>query len=126
MGGNKMKTTQGKVTKAYIILSNIGARILPPNVAYSLYKVKCALKPTYDFYGEQEEKYIKELGGEITEIGGIVFPAKEKNAEFLEKRKELENMEVEIELEVPTIALNEMRETSIKELEALEGFVNFK
>ena len=115
-----MKTTQGKATQAYITLANMSARVLPANAAYRLYKLKKALKDTFDFQTEEERKYVRELGGEVTENGQIILTEKEKKEEFAQKRKELEAMEIELKIDIPTVSINDMKEASLLELEALE------
>jgi hypothetical protein len=121
-----MKTTQGKATFAYITLTNMGVRMLPAKTAYKLYMVKKALESTYEFGSEQETKYVKELGLEIGETGNIKFKDSESRKQFAEKRMELYGIEVELNFDIPTVDLNEMKEVTIAEIETLEGFINFK
>lgn len=121
-----MKTTQGKATAAYVTLANMGARTLPANTAYRLFKVKKALLNAYEFEVEQEKKYMEECQGELDGTGMITFKDVESRKAFEEKKKEMHEVEIDVEMEVPTVPLGEMKEVSMLELESLEGFVNFK
>ena len=123
----KITTKQGKATRAYIALANMSSKVLPANAALRLFKLKKALKDAFDFETEQEKLYVAELGGEMDQNGIIKFkdPIGD-NKIFQDRRKELEDTDIEIELEVPTVALTEIKELSMADLEALEGFVNFK
>ena len=121
----KTKTTQGKATRAYLTLDRMGNRTLPANAAFRLFKVKKALQSAFEFETEEEKKYLAEFGGELKD-GFVNFETPEKAKGFETKKKELDSMEIEVEVEVPTIRLEEMKEVTISELEALEGFVNFK
>ena len=82
---------------------------------------------SYDQYVNNDVIHFTELGGEMDQNGIIKFkdPIGD-NKIFQDRRKELEDTDIEIELEAPTVALNEIKELSMADLEALEGFVNFK
>ena len=121
-----MKSTQGKVLAAYTTIVRIGRKPMESKAAYKLFKLKKAMQDSVDFQAEQEEKFVTELGGEISAEGRIVFKDADKGAEYNGKRKALAEMECEIGIDKPLFNVRELPEISIAELETLDDFIEVK
>ena len=121
-----MKTTQGKAVAAFSALNKMARRPMGSFAAYKLFRLKKALRDIVDFQAEQESKLLDELGGTYTEDGNGKFETTEKAEEFIERHKELENMECEIETERIVMYMKEIPEISLAEMEILETFIDWK
>ena len=96
------------------------------STAYKWYKLKKDLSDIVDFQSEQEIKLVNELGGSVTPDGSIELPD-DKRAEYIERHKELEEMECEINRDDKVeLNMSELKEISIMDMEALDEFVNWK
>ena len=120
-----MKTTQQKAVVAFTTITRMGQKPMNSLTAYKFFKLKKALKDTVDFQAEQEMKIIEELGGSVTEAGEIKLDD-DKRAEFIEKHKELEELECEINSDRVEIKLSEIKDISLVDMETLEPFVEWK
>lgn len=121
-----MKATQKQVLAAYILLNRMSTKPLNSLTAYKLYRVKKALEDNVDFQCEQERKIAMELGGEITEEGLLNLPDGKAKEEYDSRRKELLEMECEIDAEPAEIHMTELPNISIADIEALEPFVDWR
>lgn len=120
-----MKTTQGKAVSAYLALTRMGQVRLPSTVAYKLFKLKSALKGAYDFQAEEEQKMIDEFGGKMLENGQIIIGDEAQRGLFKQAQKKLEETEIDVEVNPISLSSAEIREITINDLEALDGFVEF-
>lgn len=121
-----MKTTQGKVVKAFNVLVTMGSKPMNSFAAYKLFRLKKALSPVVEFQSEQEYKLVDEIGGTIDPTGRIRIEDKEKQVEFITRHRELEEMECEIETEKIFMVPKEMPEISLSDMESLEEFIEWK
>lgn len=125
-----MKTTQGKAVSALIAINRISGQKMPSFAAYKLFRLRKKLKDVAEFQGEQEEKLVEELGGEINDLGRIVWknPNEKtaKDAEYAKRHKELEDMECEIDTEKILMTFKEISEITPQDIEALDEFIEWK
>lgn len=121
-----MKTTQGKVVKAFNVLATMSSKPMNSFAAYKLFRLKKALTPVVEFQSEQEYKLIEELGGTIDQNGRIHIEDKEKQVEFITRHQELEKMECEIETEKISMFPKELPDISLSDMESLEEFIEWK
>ena len=121
-----MKTKQGKVTVAFRAILNVAQQPLPSFAAFKLFRLKKALQEIIDFQAEQEQKITEELGGSIDAMGRFHFENDEKSKQFLERHKELDDMECEIGTERISMFMKEIPEISISDMEALDEFIEWK
>lgn len=121
-----MKATQKQVLVAYIRLNRMATRPLNSLTAYKLYRVKKALEVPMEFQIEWERRIAGELGGEITEEGMPKFPDDKAKEEYDSRRKELLEMECEIDAEPAEIHMTELPNISIADIEALEPFIDWR
>lgn len=102
---------------------------LDGKTAYALFITKKALLPHYEFYCEEEQKLInkyakRDENGRIVSDGETIqFVSTEATKEFAAKRKELFNMEVDIEFKRYKIMLPKTIKLVL--LEALSSFFDF-
>jgi len=116
---------QGKIIKACKALNNLAVQPLPIKDAYALHKLRAALRPTWDFQLEEEEKEINRLQPQHQQDGDLLFKTPEDAGTFREKLKELEGNEVSVEYKPVTLRMAEGMALSADDIEALEGFVTF-
>ena len=117
---------QGKIIEAYRVIKNMAQESFPLPVAYSLYKIRKAMEPQADFQIEREKSLIEEFNGHPGENGMINFGESEVAKKFLEKIKELEEMEVEFDFEPVHIPLTENINITPNDIDKLDGFVIFE
>lgn len=120
-----IKTTHGKMVAAYNALIRIRQKAKGLD-AKNMFHLKTAMREHFEFYAEQERNNIEELGGTLTEDGMILIPDKEKRKEYGVKKKELDEMECEIEADPVMIDLNANPYLTLEDMESLEGFVIVK
>lgn len=121
-----MKTTQGKVIAAFGALLSVSQQKIPSFAAFKLFRLKKALAEIVDFQAEQEQKIVEELGGSIDKMGRFHLPNDEKTNEYIEKHKELDALECEVNTERITMFMKEVPEISVSEMEALDEFIEWK
>lgn len=120
-----MKTTQGAAINAYTTIARMSRMALSGATAYKLFKLKKAFADIVEFQSEQEVKLVERLGGSITETGQILID-KEHQEEYSREQKKLSEMECEINVKRTTLSLSEIPQISVREIESLEQFVDFK
>ena len=121
-----MKTTQAQAITAFVTIRKMERQPINTFTAYKLFKLKKALADIVDFQSEQEIKLIEELGGKVSPDGAIDLP-EDKKAEYIERHKELEEMECEIDREGKIeLYMKELKEISISDMEALDDFIEWK
>lgn len=126
-----MKTTLRKALEAYQLVINLnGVRMKSTATSRKLFGLKVLLKPNFDFYREEENKLVEELGGKIGEDGTVVFAdQKEGVKKFLEGRAEIDATECEIPIDTPIIFRDaEGVQVSGNDIELLQelGLAEFK
>jgi hypothetical protein len=121
-----MNTTQGKVVIAYTALANMSRKQLNSFTAYKLFRLKKKLASIVEFQREQEIKIVEEVGGSLSETGEVQFKDKEARAKFVEKQRELGELECEVEGEKISMMPKELPEVSLADMEALEEFIDWK
>ena len=121
-----MKTTQGKVVTAFMALANMSRKPLNSFTAYKLFRLKKKLSSIVEFQREQEIKIVEEVGGSLSETGEVQFKDKEARAKFVEKQRELGELECEVEGEKISMMPKELPEVSLADMEALEEFIDWK
>ena len=120
-----IKTTHGKMVAAFNALVRNRQKVKGID-AKKLFHLKSAMREHFEFYAEQERNIVDELEGTITEDGMVLIPDKEKRKEYGRKRKELDEMECEIDTEPVTIELVNNPWATLEDMEALEGFVEMR
>ena len=100
-----MKTTLHKSIEAYQLINNLNSvRMKSTATSRKLFGLKSLLKPNFEFYLEEEQKLVDDLGGKITEDGKILFADQEEGTKkFLEGREELYKTECDIAIDTPII-----------------------
>lgn len=96
-----MKTTLQKSIEAYQLINNLNSvRMKSTATSRKLFELKSLLKPNFEFYLEEEQKLVDDLGGKITEDGKILFADQEEGTKkFLEGREELYKTECDIAID---------------------------
>ena len=120
-----MNVTNRKIISAYKALLRLADQPLPLKGAFVLHQAKRALTPQWEFILDEEQKAIRQHGGQVGENGKIVFGSPEKRAAFLARENELTQMETEIDLppfRIDAAALPDLS-VSVSDLEALEGII---
>ena len=123
-----MKTTLQKSIEAFQLINNLNSiRMKSTATSRKLFGLKTLLKPNFEFYMEEEQKLVEELGGKITEDGKIVFSNQEEDTKkFLEGREELNKTECEIAIDTPIIFRDaEGVQVSGNDIETLQGLADF-
>ena len=119
-----MKTTLQKSIDAYQLISNLNSfRMKSTATSRKLFGLKILLKPNFEFYVEEEQTLVEDLGGKITEDGKIIFADQEEDTKkFLEGREELYKTECDIAIDTPIIFRDaEGLQVSGNDIELLQG-----
>lgn len=116
---------QEKIIEAYRVLKNMAGESYPLPVAYSLYNLRKSMEPQADFQLEQEKKLIEEFNGKPGDNGLINFGDQENAQKFLEKLKELGDLEVDFIFTPIDIPISGDIKITPNDIEKLDGFVNF-
>ena len=119
-----ISTTHGKAYNAFIALSQIRSIVKGMDALHVFY-LKNSLKDAVDFMAEEEMRYVKEAGGTVTENGMVIIPDKEKRAEYMKARKELDEMPYEANAEPVIIQIERCLDVTGEQIESLSGFVMF-
>ena len=123
-----MKTTLQKSIEAYKLINNLNSvRMKSTATSRKLFGLKTLLKPNFEFYMEEEQKLVDDLGGKITEDGKIIFADQEEGTrKFLDGREELNKTECEIAIDTPIIFRDaEGVQVSGNDIETLQGLADF-
>lgn len=128
-----MKTTQRQAVAAYRALQEIGGLCFPVRDALALLRAKKRLETAYEFQVQEEQKLIDEYRPDVRD-GKMIMTYGKDDAEgkaraqaFLERMKELQELEIEIgggavAVRVPGDEIRIRPET----LAALDGFVTWE
>ena len=116
---------QGKIIAAYNTLIELSEKnALPLRAARALFDLRKKLAPTYEFYEAERIKTIKRLGDEDPLTGNVsVGPG--HMVEFLDAKKELDEMDVDIPGLPVRIELPDDMKILPAHLWALDGFADF-
>lgn len=120
-----IQTTQNNAIKAYKIVNKLTSQELPLQIAYSLFKLKKALKQHYEFQLDQEHVLLDKLSPEYKD-DSFVFKSTEDRNEFVEKMSEVAKMEITVDADIITINTNCSLNLSVEDIETLDGFVAFE
>ena len=118
---------QNKIVDAYKTIKNMNGEKFHLPVAYKLYKLRKELEPHFDFKTEQEKAAIAEFEGKVNDNGSVSFKSPEIAQQFVDKLKELGDMEIETEIEPVVIRMEDVHvELTPNEIEKLDGFIDFE
>ena len=101
-----IKTTQGENAKAYPILMALGKQKVGVRLSLELYRLTNRMQEEWNFYCEKEQQIVQDCGGIILPNGTVSFPDDPANPKdpnrphlkkFQQKRKELDELEVELD-----------------------------
>lgn len=119
-----------KIIAAYNVLEKMSDHLYDYGVAYKLYALKKDMVPHVQFYAAEElkmvEKYAEknENGKAVIQPNGkFNFISTEAKKEFLEDSEALGNVTADWNREVLKLPIAPMM--SMKQLEALDGFIEF-
>ena len=118
-------TTMDKALTAFGALIRVRNQVRG-KTALDLFRLKNALKENVDFQVEEEMKLVNEYGGAVTDTGAIVIADKGKREAFLKARKELGEMECDVEGEPVRVDLEKCPDITMEDIEQLDGFVIFE
>lgn len=113
--------TQGKAIQAYFTL--FALKGVKGSTAFTVYKLKNELKKIVDFQSEEEKKIIEKHGGTISESGKVTLPEKADAKTYEQEMNELHN--IECDLEPVEIAIDNLPEITVPQIEALDGIIKF-
>lgn len=124
-----MKIKLEKAVNAWQVVNRLNAiRMKSPATARKLFSLKKLLEPNFEFYVEEEQKLIEELGGTVTEDGAILFPDQEEGMKKLKAgRKELFDTECDVPIDTPILFYDrEGVQVSGEEIGILENLADFR
>ena len=120
-----IKTTMGKIYAAFLGINQIRNQVRGMD-ALHLFHLKNMLKESVDYMAEEDVRMVADAGGVITETGMVIIADKEKQKEYVKARKELDDMETEIQTDPVVILISRCPDVTVEQIERLEGFVIFK
>lgn len=128
-----MKTTQKRAVAAYRALQEIGRQPFPVRDALRLLQAKKRLEMAWEFQLQEENKLIESYQPEVRD-GKLIMSygkddaeGKARAQEFMDKMKELQELEVEIEGEpVPVRMPGDEIRIRPETLAALDGIVSWE
>ena len=124
-----MKIKLEKAVNAWQVVNRLNAiRMKSPATARKLFSLKKLLEPNFEFYVEEEQKLIEELGGTVAEDGAILFPDQEEGMKKLKAgRKELFDTECDVPIDTPILFYDrEGVQVSGEEIGILENLADFR
>ena len=121
---------QGKIVKAMKVLNKLAAKELPVKAAFTIHRLRTLFEPTWKFQLEEEEKILHRLQPEVTEAGNAMFKTPEDANEFRQWRKEMDEMDVDVDpLLVKPVSLSMALFDGVtlcaEDIDALEGILSF-
>lgn len=118
-------TTMDKTANAYLALARIRSKVKGKE-ALHLFHLKNVLQENVSFLTEEEARLVGEHGGVITDTGAIIIADPEKRTAYQKARKELGEMECEVNADPVTVSLDRNEELTMEDIELLDGFVIFE
>ena len=120
-----MAQTQRQALRAYTAIRDMG-RKATGKAAFSLFRMKQQLRDIVEFQAEEEQKLVEQFGGQVSEEGMILIADDAQREKFLKEKEKLYAMELDPAVEPVTVELSGLPEINMDEIEALDGFVEFK
>ena len=120
-----IQTTHGKAYNAFLALNQLRGMVKGMD-ALHVFHLKNMLRESVDFLSEEEIRLVKDAGGTITDGGMVVIPDEEKKREYLQARKELDEMPCEIQTEPIRILIGRCPDVTVAQIEMLDGIVVFE
>ena len=116
---------QSQIILAYKSLAKLSRQDIPIRGACRLHRLSQALKPVWDFQAQEEGKLIEKLNPTLTD-GAVTFKSEQDAQEYASRLKELAEMEVDDIVYTPvTMPIPDGVAMSVRDIEALDGFVEF-
>lgn len=119
------------VVKAYLAADALYKETLPYALAYALVRVKREAKEAFAFFSEKEMELVAQYAKrdekenvELAPNGGFIFAEPSKRMEYMQKRAEL--METEIDFNFQPIKTAPPEKIKPEWLESLAGFILFE
>ena len=119
-----IQTIQSSAVKAYNVINKLSSGSMPISMAYKFFKVKQALKSSYDFQIEQEQALFDQFHPEYREDSWMFANEEDRNT-FVMKLNEISIMPVEIDIDKQYVTLDDHIVISIEEMEILDSFIAF-
>lgn len=120
-----MVQTQRQALSAYAALLKMGKKATG-KAAFSLFRMKQRLKDIVEFQAEEEQKLVEKHGGKVSEEGLILIADEGQRAAFMEEKRALYDMVIDPAIEPVTVEIDGLPEINMEEIEALDGFIEFK
>ena len=120
-----IKTTMDKAFNAFITLSKMRNKVKGMD-ALHLFHMKNVLMESVDFQNEEEVRLVEEHGGTITDNGTIIIADKGKREAYQKARKELGEMECDVQTDPVKVSLERNPDITMEEIELLQDFVIFE
>lgn len=122
-----MKINHREMMKAWKALDDLYDRnIENTGTARTLYRLRKALKPAYEFHMEREKQIVKLAGGEVEGTQIRFANGKEGFLKYQAGIDELLETEEELDWEKAVIPESDIGALSIKILDGLDGLIEFK
>ena len=125
-----MTVKQGKINSAVWVIKRLMNCNLPIAEAKAVYMLHKELDEHYKFAVEEEKKIVAVLGGTVTSDGSVQFKenSEECGIKFIEKRNELNMLDVKIVAEPIHISIADVKECRLRpaDIEAAEQFIVFE
>ena len=116
---------QSQIILAYKSLAKLSRQDIPIRDACRLHRLSQALKPVWDFQAQEEGKLIEKLNPTLSD-GTVTFKTEQDAQEYASRLKELAEMEVDDIVYTPvTMPIPDGVTMSVRDVEALDGFVTF-
>lgn len=114
----------GQIAAAAPALAKLGEEKLSPKVLYKLDKLMRKIEGEIEFYNKQRDETVMKLGEHVKDAEYRI-PA-ENRAEFEEKMRAIDNIDVEGEVSPVKISTSENIRLSYNDLRLLRGFFEFE
>ena len=120
-----IQATMGKIYRAFQAINQI-RNLVRGMDALHLFHLKNMLRESVDFMAEEDVRMVTDAGGVITDTGMVIIADKEKRAEYMKARKELDEQETEIHTDPVVIRIDRCPDITAEQIELLDGFVIFE
>ena len=125
-----MKVKQEIINNAIWVIKRLMSCNLPVAKAKAVYMLHKELEEHYKFAVEEEKKIVASLGGTVASDGGIQFKenSEECTNKFIEKRNEINMIDVEIMTEAIHISIEDVDGCRFRpvDIEVAEPFIVFE
>lgn len=120
-----MKVKHYKIIAAYKALNELLDKELPAGVSFPLFKLRCALKPHWEYQQEIENGLFSKYGTESGD-GNIAISDPESRMKFVNKLTEVGEIEDDLDIAEIEIKLPDDMPITISQIEKLSEFATFK